>query len=326
MGFYRLFLAYLVVYSHAGTNVYGFNLGVVAVVSFLLLSGFVMSALIRKYYMSLSSIGYFYLDRFARIAPQFYLYALLTLIGAVAFELRHPWMKFAPSTSRAVVQFSIIPLNIYPHADKLVPQAWSLGLEATFYLIFPFILLLRLRLLTAAVSFAIFLLAYTTVLNFDRWGYRLLPGTMFIFICGSWIEKSENKYINCIPAFIAIIAAILLFISYYYSAIALDNDYLETIRRSTLLGVVIGIPAVYILKYIDYSSRFESVAGDLSYGVFLNHILIIGIILTYSPLNSDDFKCFSGILLIGCVFMASTVLSYASYKLVERPEDRKSVV
>ncbi|MBY6244000.1 acyltransferase [Methylosinus sp. Sm6] len=312
MGVYRLLLAYLVVLSHMSPNLYGFNLGVVAVVSFFLLSGFVMSALIRKYYLSPGLVVSFYMDRFARIAPQFYLYALLTVIAVAAFELRHPWLTSAPSAGRALVQFFIVTLNIYPYADMLVPQAWSLGLEVTFYLTFPFVLLFRLRLPIAAVSFVIFLFAYAAVLNFDRWGYRLLPGTMFIFICGSWIESSENGTTKNIPALVAISAAILLVLSYTVPTIALTDDYLKMIRRSTLLGIVVGVPIVHVLKYADNGSKLARAAGDLSYGVFLNHVLIIGVINRAIPIKLDS--C-----LIIPICLLSTVSSYASYRFVEAP-------
>jgi peptidoglycan/LPS O-acetylase OafA/YrhL len=52
----------------------GFQIGVVAVISFLLISGFVMTALIEKHYFSINLIGKFYLDRMLRLLPQFYFY------------------------------------------------------------------------------------------------------------------------------------------------------------------------------------------------------------------------------------------------------------
>lgn len=48
MGAYRLLLALLVALSHMGVKFWGVNLGVVAVISFFIISGFVMTSLIER--------------------------------------------------------------------------------------------------------------------------------------------------------------------------------------------------------------------------------------------------------------------------------------
>ncbi len=67
MGAYRLLLAVLVAVSHMGKLFMGFNPGVVAVISFLLISGFVMTSLIERNYKAPEKIGRFYLDRALRL-------------------------------------------------------------------------------------------------------------------------------------------------------------------------------------------------------------------------------------------------------------------
>jgi len=67
MGTYRLFLAALVALSHVGLTIGGMNPGVMAVVHFFLLSGFVMTALIRRYYLNIKEVPAFYLDRTLRL-------------------------------------------------------------------------------------------------------------------------------------------------------------------------------------------------------------------------------------------------------------------
>jgi hypothetical protein len=52
VGYYRLLLAFFVVISHADQVIFfssGYHIGVSAVISFFLLSGFVMTALIQKF-------------------------------------------------------------------------------------------------------------------------------------------------------------------------------------------------------------------------------------------------------------------------------------
>ena len=50
MGLLRLFLAYMVLLSHAGVRIATYNGGVVAVIGFYLISGYVMAGLLRRYY------------------------------------------------------------------------------------------------------------------------------------------------------------------------------------------------------------------------------------------------------------------------------------
>ena len=74
MGAYRLLLAVLVAVSHMGKTFMGLNPGVIAVISFLIISGFVMTSLIERNYKAPETVGLFYLDRALRLYPQFLFY------------------------------------------------------------------------------------------------------------------------------------------------------------------------------------------------------------------------------------------------------------
>ena len=90
LGTYRLLLAYLVVCSHleinVGSQLIGVHWGVAAVVSFYLLSGYVMTALVERHYPTLQAAPSFYWDRALRILPQLWFY-LIVAFAAVAFNL-----------------------------------------------------------------------------------------------------------------------------------------------------------------------------------------------------------------------------------------------
>lgn len=308
MGLYRLILAYLVVYSHVGGTIYGYNPGVSAVISFLLLSGFVMTLLIGKYYCSLAEVPAFYLDRFARLAPQFYLYSALTLFGAVFLGVRHPYLFNVPSLWHTALQFAVLPGNLYRHftGEHLLPQAWSLGLEALFYAVFPFVLIFRVRGIAAVLSFAVFLAAYGGLIDTDLYGFRYLPGTLFIFICGSWLASPDNKIDAAAPFMFCIIAVGLWVLTYIEPGFALGWS------REVLLGIAVGIPIVYGLKVTRGRARYDELAGDLSYGVFLNHLLC------WAWLTAFGFELHGKVGAIP-IFVVATILSYFSFRLVETP-------
>ncbi|MGZ5545451.1 MAG: acyltransferase family protein, partial [Limisphaerales bacterium] len=307
MGVYRLLLAYAVVLSHIGLTFHGLNLGIVAVISFLLLSGYVMTGLIQRNYLSTGSVPFFYVDRLIRLGPQFYFYLTLTLVGT-AFGLRHAWLLGVPSQWHSLLQFLIVPTNFYRHFNDelLLPQTWSLGLEATFYAVFPFILIWNLRVPVALVSFVIFVIAYAGIIDTDLYGYRYLPGTLFIFICGSWLKNYENQTIQKLPLALWLSCAALLALTYIAPIPSFPN-------REVLTGIFIGIPAVYALTLINSKNRIDSLAGDLSYGVFLNHVLIIAILETFTQIKiTTMMDAFT-------ICIVATMFSYTSFKFLEEP-------
>src|SRR5438105_15163327 len=96
MGTLRLVLAVLVLLSHADVRVAGYNPGVVAVVVFYLISGYVMAGLIRSHYAAPGRIVGFYADRALRIYPQYLFYAGAALVWQLATHARPLYLTHAP--------------------------------------------------------------------------------------------------------------------------------------------------------------------------------------------------------------------------------------
>ena len=102
MGFFRYFLAIVVIFSHipfpqANTKIFYGN-GGLAVLAFYVISGFYMSLIVDKYQlgaMRFTQIKNFYLSRSLRIYPVYYICALLTVLLYI-FHIRYsfttlPW-------------------------------------------------------------------------------------------------------------------------------------------------------------------------------------------------------------------------------------------
>lgn len=90
-GTLRLILAVMVAISHVDIRAYGRNPGVVAVVCFFMISGFVMTGVIRSYYQDNKTM--FYLDRLMRIYPQYLFFLGLTII---MFWISGAWSIVSP--------------------------------------------------------------------------------------------------------------------------------------------------------------------------------------------------------------------------------------
>jgi peptidoglycan/LPS O-acetylase OafA/YrhL len=307
VGSFRFFLALCVVAGHARVNVLGFAPGVVAVISFFLLSGYVMTMLIGRYYASPDRISDFYLDRCARLFPQFLFYCALTIIAFVAVPLSSKYLSQCTAQG-LILNLPILPLAVHSlyaplHHCILIPQAWSLGLEACFYLLIPFLVLFLRRPALIAVSIAsamIFLAAHTGIINSDLFGYRLLPGVLFIFLMGSGLLGPTCSWA------LWLFTAILL-------GFSLTNPTLWELHHSkeVLLGVVVGYPVLLLLSDRRFSS-FDEFAGNLSYGVFLNHFLVIWLFKS-GGIPSSGVR---GAIL---VVLVSIAMALITYYIVERP-------
>lgn len=308
MGFYRLLLAYLVVSDHAaGALIFGFYPGAIAVVSFFLLSGYVMTALIDRHYAEPRRIGAFYLDRAMRLYPQFLFYSLATLLAASAFGLTHRWLAGPPSLTSDLLQLTILPLNFgwAFHKAMLIPQAWSLGLEGFFYLLFPFVLIGNRRLPFALASLVVFAAAYFGRLDQEMFSYRMLPGVLFIFLLGSFIRRREPG-LGSAPLAVALALAL--------AALAASPWVWgrHVCVQDVLAGLVIGLPVVWLLARFKISGRLDGLAGDLSYGVFLNHNLLL-------PLAAQLLPGASPWLTLAALIPISTAASYATFRWIEAP-------
>lgn len=306
MGTYRLFLATLVLISHLGISVGGYNPGVFAVVSFFIISGFVTTILIEKNYFSFGKITSFYKDRALRIYPQFLFYFIASSL-VIRFLLPDSPYAHALKFKHVIAALAVLPLGLsslgFPR-DAILPPAWSLGLEMFFYMVIPFILILRARPLLFGVSIIVFGFACLGFINADIWGYRLLPGTLFIFLCGSYLHSTNSFSARILVATFA--AAVLAFVG-------INNGAIERVpfNAEITAGITFGIPAVWLLSKIK-SNKLDMFFGNISYGLFLNHFVVIYLAEAYNY----DVKNTLGVL---SVFAISFVSSVATFYLIERP-------
>jgi peptidoglycan/LPS O-acetylase OafA/YrhL len=311
MGFYRLFLAILVALSHMDVRWFGYNPGAIAVISFYILSGYFMSLLITKYYPRTSMIPAFYLDRCLRILPQFIFYMLVA--SACIY-----WLKIdSPAINRLtpikwLMNFLILPQGFYMLWGEnalVLPQSWSLGLEMTFYLVIPWILTgcsKRQIYTLAGLSCLIFLAAYCNKIDSDYFGYRLLPGTLFIFLTGwSFFQPDRNsRYFRIITLLSAVLLWVIAFLN--------QSIYHLPHNKEILVGLIIGILIINPIKDLQFS-RLDTFLGNLSYGVFLNHYILIWLAQKFFLVTQFDIKH------ITLLLLASGIIASGSYYYIERP-------
>ena len=318
-GYLRFILAILVVLSHLGITFYGLNPGVIAVVIFYILAGYVVSYLYtniipnKKYKIIL-----FYKDRIKRIFPLYIYILILTIIFLLTTSFGEP--NF--TTMKIFNNLTIIPLNFYMLLDNniltspswwLIPPAWSLGTELQAYLLLPFALLYqRFKYITATISFLIYIAANFSIIHPDYFGYRLIIGVFFIFLLGTSLQKvasnTQTRFDKPFLFTIWIATFLLISLSLYL------NMSSPTYTKETALGLIVGLPLIYSLSQVKIKLPLNSLLGSLSYGLFLSHFLSIWVVQYWSlaPIGSLFHMV---IIIILSLFITHIALSYIEKKL-----------
>ncbi len=334
MGLLRYLLASLVLASHLGHTVLdGINPGVAAVVVFYMLAGHVVAGLWQKWHQQPGALAHFYADRLWRILPQYYaaaaVAALLWWAGA-----QSPFLSAQPSALHWLAQLSVVPLSYYMYTGGdhfvLLPPAWSLGVELQFYALAPFLVLLRLRWLALAMaaSLAVFVAAQLQWLHTDHFGYRLLPGVLFLFLTGAWLRRCTAS--TCAPLLL-LWGAMLVYLLWLWGAPPAISH--QPYRRDVALGLVLGLPVLALLQVarqrwagrlgrlpgLAHLARLDAALASASYGVFLWHFPVLWALpwLVLSPLLPPLPPGSSAQLLWVCLLTSACAL--AAHVAIERP-------
>ena len=315
LGTYRLLLALMVALSHNGVEVAGLNPGVIAVIGFYLISGYVMTGLLRSHYTTIGKAGGFYLDRALRLLPHYLVIAGVTMAWFLVTGAHTDYLRVAPTTTHVVQNLLIVPLNFYMfnHADDftLIPPAWSLGAEVQFYIVAPLLLLggqSAWRSIALVASALVYGVACFGIINSDWYGYRLLVGILFVFMLGSMLydlHQREDGHSRSwfLFAGVAVAAATLALALAHGGKIRLPYD------RETLIGLVIGMAAINLLARRP-RHRVDDMLGNVSYGVFLSHYMV-----RWTVFDGHVEGIASEIAFLGIAVVIATIL----YNVVERP-------
>lgn len=312
MGGLRYLLSCAVVASHLGITLYGYNIGVMAVVVFYLLAGQVVVKLWQKkkelpFKLRLKA---FYKDRFLRIAP---MYMMTLAVAAGLWWWLEPDSYFVsrtPSVWDWVANFIVVPLAYFMYTGQdqftLLPPAWSLAVELQFYLIVPFLLQARWRVVAAFwLSVMVFVVAQTQHVNIDYFGYRLLPGVLFLFVLGAFaLNPTPRKrcYLWMICGFCC-----------FYAAFLVVSNRTVSFNFEVTVGLVCGL--IFLLKRSNTQQRpaqkkWQALLGAWSYGVFLVHMPVMWLVQPYIESVIEQ-----GVIVV----VISTVYAALCHHFFERP-------
>jgi peptidoglycan/LPS O-acetylase OafA/YrhL len=154
----------------------------------------------------------------------------------------------------------------------LIPQAWSLGVELSFYLVAPLLLKLRSRWLMVVVISC--LLTKVLVLHFlqlgDPWTYRFFPFEVGLFLSGALAYRYRKELERLIPRKFGPAPAYLLVI--LFSCTWSQNHLLGKIYP-LLLAVI--LPAIF---RATAQGRIDRMVGEVSYPFYLYHMFALTVV------------------------------------------------
>lgn len=308
----------LVVLSHA--NFKYFQNGGIGVSIFFTLSGFLITTLLLDEFDVKDKISFktFYVRRAFRLFPALYVMLLAVAIYTCFFWTGQDQKNiFYDLLSSALYLYNISWSWGWGAKNYLVYHTWSLGVEEQFYLFWPFILVLFLKLKkkVALINYLIlFILLVWISKGFNNFNYvagSIVKESIFMG-CLLALLRNTQKIPEKIPGIFPIISLILLI----YLGV-FPNKYLNQINE-TFLPNIVGIATSFLIIYLlnenalssFFSNKYMVFIGKISYSLYIWHLPVFKMFYYHSTLPS--------IVSFILKFAVTLILSLLSWYLVEK--------
>ncbi|MCZ7621086.1 MULTISPECIES: acyltransferase family protein [Candidatus Kuenenia] len=281
----------------------------------------------------------FYIRRFFRIAPMFYL-AILSYIFVNGFSPSY-WAPngiewwFVPIT--AVFLHGFHPETI----TSVVPGGWSIAVEMSFYFILPFLLPHIKSVKSCAFFFVISLvlsglnrLIVPHIFSYPESQQYLLQSFSFlnflgklpVFIIGIFgylilREKYPRKLIAivCGPLFVVLLLAFL------YPAFKLPSNFIaDKLFNTPHHFIAGGLFCAFALLLANWPTqllvnKITTTVGKLSFSMYLTHFAILTYFSRLGFSNIFPKSNLASLLHFLCVVFAAAAVSFFFYKYIEKP-------
>lgn len=319
MGTLRVLFALTVVLSHSFGNL---MVGAKSAVQlFYMISGFLISYILTE--KTYPSIQNFYINRYLRLYPIYFVIAFLTFVAFLIYPdtiisekffktyqnapysanifilltnltiFFQDWTMFTGVENHNIVfvkDFWSSKVPLYP--ALLVPQGWTLGVELTFYLLAPFILLKK-RILVTLLVFSILLRIYLNSIGLDKdpWTYRFFPTELAFFLLGALSQQlllpSYKKFLSLqqITNYSNFVTYFLIFITIIFSIISIEENI------KTYAFYIFFLLLMPLTFCFQNGKKWDQWVGDLSYPIYINHMIVIYIVtfILQKKIISDKF-------------------------------------
>ena len=285
--------------------------GKIAVEAFYIISGFYMTLILNEKYIGVNnSYKLFITNRFLRLYPIYWVILFLTILESIAisiyskgdnlgyfsiyydnFEnmnfgsfifllftnlflfLQDTVLFLGLDTTTGHLFFTSNFLDTSPLLFQFlfIPQAWTIGVEISFYLIAPFLVKRKLKIIIPLIILSVILrlvLRFHFELKNDPWNYRFFPTELVFFLLGiiSYRIYKNLQTIELKNIFYKLIWAGMVGFTLLYNFLPIPGkDYLY------LIIFFISLPFIFIYTK---NWKIDSYIGELSYPIYISHILV----------------------------------------------------
>jgi peptidoglycan/LPS O-acetylase OafA/YrhL len=276
-----------------------------AVQLFYVISGFLMSYVLTES-RTYASTRDFYINRYLRLYPIYFVVGILALIvfafarqsafnavyrdaplSAVVFLVgsnlllfSQDWVHFlGVEEGGLALSRNFADSEVLLYRGLVVPQAWTIGVELSFYLIAPYVLPRRGLLLTIlALSLALRLYLSDIGLGAtDPWSYRFFPAELTFFLLGALahqiiLPRYRRFFADKLPRAAVIATTVMVVFAVSYPWIPVAATAKEVLLFAVFLMIV---PMTFVFQG---ANAFDRWIGDLSYPIYINHMLVITVV------------------------------------------------
>ncbi len=300
---------------------------------FFVLSGFLIGRILLFNKDSKNYFKTFYLRRFFRIFPAYYLVLFAFLIFLfVGFGNSFPWLSESPYP---FYTYGLYIQNFWMASGSLGPHwlgvTWSLAIEEQFYLLLPMIIYLLSKkylpaiLISCIVTASVFRALFTGTASFV-----LLPARMDALLIGVLIAyyhlngTLEKRFTN--RQYILILIIFLLFILLYADGVRKGGETVGDTFIHSILAILYASFVVLVLTLRKdsriirlLSSKPLSFIAKISYMMYLVHQVFSGLLHEGILKQSPQINNFTDASVTLIALFATISFSALSYRYFEKP-------
>ncbi|MCU4675552.1 acyltransferase [Catenovulum sp. 2E275] len=296
MGIFRFILAFNVILYHLLEVP---NIGALAVYSFFILSGFLMTYIMHHTY-SYDPKGClkYALNRFWRLYPVywilFFISLLLFFFLGISPSLIHPYMSFPASLEAWLANLSIFYPSLHPvtYPIRVAPASWALTIEIVFYIAIGLGISRNLIITWFWVIISVMYLFYKILVGSTfNIGYGNIFSASLPFSLGAlsyFYQKNIYQFISgkrFAPHLVVILFSLNIVISANSVMLVGQDNAWKVNLLSMYLNLVFSALLVILLSKIKVTyRRIDKLLGDFSYPMYLFHWS--GAYVAYTALGS----------------------------------------
>lgn len=291
---------------------FGYLQGWAAVWIFLVMSGYLVTMLMMREEKRLGRIAFgpFLVRRFFRIVPAYWAAILIYWLACYSLPpLAEDYPRFM---ARLPAYLAFMPEYADTDGFSIFTHAWTVGVELKFYLLFPPVLFLMLRLRSPNGRFAATAIAAAL---FAAHG-AFLSAAYCAILCGAMLALALERprgyaviaRLTRVPAVVPLALIVVLLVLLHYG------------ERFTVLAALVTYLLAYTIVQEAAVSRMLTwpplaYLGQRSYGAYLLHFLALRI----GYMIFGDSSTSSGLLAAGFCLVLTVPAAELLYRTVERP-------